>query len=501
MLISAAVLLGLLAPQETSPSGAARTWRQAHEHEIVREFTELLSMANHGRDEPNIRRNAEWIVDCLARRGIDVRLLEVAGAPPVVFGELHTPGATRTLVFYVHYDGQPVVPSEWITGDPFNPTLADAAFADGGSVIPFPEAGTAFDPQWRLYGRSTGDDKAPIIALMAGLDGLRAAGIALRANLKFFFEGEEELGSPHLAEILREHRELLAADAWIFCDGPVHQNRTQQVAFGARGVTGMELTVYGSRRELHSGHYGNWAPNPALMLAQLLASMKGPEGEVLVEGFYDDVVPLTALERAALDRAPDFGAALREELWLGRTEGRGASLDQLINRPSLNIRGLSSANVGATARNIIPSTATASIDIRLVKGMEHQTTTDRVLEHIRAQGYFITDREPGPELRFAHPRIVRVTDRGGYNAMRTPMDLPICQEIIAAIEQARGPVVRMPTLGGSLPLSVFEAVLQVPVIIVPIANHDNNQHGHNENIRLQNLWDGIETMAALMAMR
>jgi len=487
---------------QTSPAAvAAKSYRQAHEHEIIAEYIKLLSIPNVASDAPNIRRNAGLVVQMLERRGVKTQLLEVPEAPPVVFGEITKPGVTRTLVFYAHYDGQPVEPAKWVGDDPFNPTLRSAAIEAGGKDIPLPTKGEKFDPEWRLYARSTGDDKAPILAICAALDALQAGKLAINANIKFFFEGEEEAGSPHLEKIVEKYGELLKADAWLICDGPVDQTRQQQVYFGARGVTGFELTVYGPRRELHSGHYGNWAPNPALMLAKVLASMKDDDGRVLVKGFYEGVEPLSETEKRAFAEAPDNEALLKRELGLGWSEGAGKKLIELINLPSLNIRGMVSSSVGATARNVVPSTATASLDIRLVKGVDHKVAVDRVIEHIRAQGYHIVESDPDDATRLKYPKIAKIVRQGGYNASKTSMDLPISQAVVAAVASARGKVIKMPTLGGSVPLYIFTDTLKTPCIGIPIANHDNNQHSANENIRLQNLWDGIETMAALLTMK
>jgi acetylornithine deacetylase/succinyl-diaminopimelate desuccinylase-like protein len=501
ILIMLPLLLSSAAGQTATPSAATRLYRQEHEHEIFAEFEDLLAISNIASDDVNIRRNATLIARMLERRGAATRLLELEGAPPVVYGEINTPGATRTLIFYAHYDGQPVEPDKWAGGDPFKPVLRSAMLEAGGKDIPLPAKGDRFDPEWRLYGRSTADDKAPIIALVAALDALRAHDLAPTSNLKFFFEGEEEAGSPHLEQIVAAHRELLHGDVWIICDGPVHQNRQQQIYFGVRGVATLELTVYGPRRELHSGHYGNWAPNPAMMLAQLLATMKNDEGRVLIEGFYDGVVPLSETEKRELAAAPNNDAALRRELWLGRAEGGGKRLDELLTLPSFNIRGIASGSVGATARNVVPATATAALDLRLVKGVDHHRTINLVIAHIRRQGYHVVETEPDEATRLAHPKLIKVIRQGGYNAARTSMDLDISRRIIRAVESARGPSVKMPSLGGSVPLYVFTDILLTPAIGVPIANHDNNQHSANENIRLQNLWDGIETMAALLTMK
>lgn len=498
------LLLTATVSAQISPAAAAKSYRQTHEHVIIDEYIALLSLPNVASDAPNIRRNAALISQMLERRGVKTRLLElpeVPDAPPVVYGEIRTPGATRTLTFYAHYDGQPVEPAKWVGGDPFKPILRSASLEAGGKDIPLPGQDERFDPEWRLYARSTGDDKAPILAICAALDAIKANSLKLSANLKFFFEGEEEAGSPHLEQIAEKYRDLLATDAWLICDGPVDQTRRQQVFFGARGVTGFEITVYGPRRELHSGHYGNWAPNPALMLSKLLASMKDDDGRVLIKGYYDGIEPLSESERHAFAEAPDNDALLKRELGLGWSEGAGKKLIEMINLPSLNIRGFVSSSVGATARNVVPSTATASLDIRLVKGVDHKVAVERVIEHIRAQGYHVVESEPDDATRLKYPKVAKVTRQGGYNASKTSMDLPISKAVIAAVESARGQVVKMPTLGGSVPLYIFTDNLKTPCIGVPIANHDNNQHSANENMRLQNLWDGIETMAALLTMK
>ena len=414
----------------------------------------------------------------MQKRGVAAKLVTAEGANPVVFGEIRTPGARRTIVFYAHYDGQPLDPKEWKT-PPFTPTLVNG----------------------RLYARSAGDDKAPIIAMMAAVDAVRAAGVMLKSNIKFAFEGEEEAGSTNLAKILAANKALFSGDVWLVCDGPVHQTRRPLIYFGARDGVRLDLTVYGPNHELHSGHYGNWAPNPALLLARLLVSMKDDNGRVLVDHFYDDVAPLSEMEKRAIAAAPDIDADLRNEFELGATDGAPKKLVELITQPSLNIRGMASSRTGAAASNVIPSSATASIDIRLVKGMDPRRTLDRVVDHIRKLGFFVVDQQPTAVELTTHAKVVRV-ERGqiGLGAVRTPMDLPISQEVIRVVESVRGPAVKLPNMGGNLPLADIERSLGTRTIVIPIANHDDNQHSFDENLRLENLWDGIELMAALLTM-
>lgn len=459
---------------------------------MLNEFAELLRIPNVARNIGDMRRNAGFIEQMYAKRGITLTRLEVPGAPPALFGEWRVPGAQRTIILYAHYDGQPVVPNQWTNGGPFEPVLLNRA----GQKIPWPTSASQLDPEWRLQSRSASDDKAPVVAFLAAID----SGVKPRANLKFFFDGEEEAGSPHAREILEKYKDRLRADAMIFCDGPVHQSRRQLVSFGVRGTAGFELTVYGPERELHSGHYGNWSPNPALMLAHLLASMKDEDGRVRVAGFYDSAVPLNEAELRAVHEIPEVEEELKQELLLGGVEVPGKRLNELIAIPALNIQGITSSSTGNEARNVIPSRAVANIGIRLVKGMDPQETVGQCIEHIRKRGYFVVEREPTAAERRAHPRVARVSrTRNGVRAVRVPMDLPLAATVVRAIEKARGPVIRQPTGGGTLPIAPFEDVLGIPVIIVPIANHDNKQHSHDENIRLQNLWDGVVTLGAVMS--
>lgn len=466
-----------------TPKQAANQWRAAHEQQILQEFTDLLSIPNVATDKPNIQRNAEALVQALQRRHVEAKLLTAPGANPVVYGEIKTPGAKHTIVFYAHYDGQPVNPDDWEGKAPFTP------------------ATRTVNGEPRIYARSASDDKAAILAQLTALDALQAAHVPIRANLRFVWEGEEEAGSTNLGAVLSKYRDELGGDVWLICDGPVDQSGRQSVVFGARGIAHVAITLYGPNRELHSGHYGNWAPNPAMMLAQLLGSMEDATGHVLIPHYYDGIAPLSPLEKQAIADAPRNEEKLRQEFALGHTNGAGKPLVELLNEPTLNIDGMASARTGAKANNVVPSTATADIDMRLVKGLDWKQQQQRVVDYIQSQGYFVTDRAPDKPTLLDHPRVAFVfRDPVGYNAVRTPMDLPIAKDVIAAVEAARGPVVKLPTMGGSVPLEVIEQTLGTHTITVPIANYDNNQHSSNENIRLQNLWDGIETMAALEAM-
>ena len=495
--------------QKQAPIGAAqvaqevRDYRLDNEDRIVRELAEFVAIPNVASDAPNIQKNAEHLVEMLEARGIETHLLPITGRGPVVFGKLITPTATRTVIFYAHYDGQPVDPAAWTDGTPFEPVLRSDAIEAGGKRIPFPENSAkrpaVYKDDWRIYGRSASDDKSPIVALLAALDALRAKQIPLGVNLKVIFEGEEEAGSTNLAHTLELHKNLLGGDLLITADGPVHQSGRPLVFFGNRGDIGLDITVYGPVRALHSGHYGNWAPNPAMGLSRLLASMKDADGRVLIDGYYDDVTPLSELETKALGEMPVNDADLERELGIAKPEGSGKKLVELLQEPSLNIRGLQSAYVGEHAQNVVPDKAEASIDARLVKGEDPKNKFEQIVAFIKKQGYFVIDHEPTMEERRAHALIAKVIDQGGYRASRTAMDLPASKALVKVVQDATGgDTVIAPTLGGSVPMYIFEDLV-LPWIGVPIVNYDNHQHSSDENLRLGHLWRGMEVYAAILA--
>lgn len=487
------------APSGAAARAAARAWRQQHEGDILTEFAGLLAIPNLASDSVNIRRNADHLVRMLQARGFaNTRLLTVPGGPPAVYGEIMQPGATKTLVLYAHYDGQPVDASKWAT-PPWSPVLRTGEFERGGRIVPIPTGSGHADADMRIYGRSAGDDKGSIQTILSALDAMKAKQLPLSVNLKVFFEGEEEAGSEHLEQLLRTHAAQLSGDGWLFCDGPVHQSGLQQLSFGQRGSAGFELTLFGPTRALHSGHYGNWAPNPAMLIATLIASMRDDEGRIRIAGYYDDVTPVSDAEHRAVAALPQYDSTLRAALGLARTEADNALLAERIMMPAFNVRGIRVGGVRETGSNTIASEAYASFDLRLVPGQTPARVRTLVEAHIRAQGYFVTNDSVTVAMRLAHPKVARVEWGSGYPASRAPMDGAFGKAVISALRNGRrDPIVLNPTVGASGPAYLFEQVLKVPMISLPIANYDDNQHAANENLLLKNLWDGIETYAALL---
>jgi acetylornithine deacetylase/succinyl-diaminopimelate desuccinylase-like protein len=473
---------------------AVQQFVTAHQRQIVGEFTDLLAIPDVGTDRANIRRNAGHLVAMLGRHGLKAELLETAGNP-LVYAEKNVPGASRTLLFYIHYDGQPVDIPKWKQeGGPFHPVMRDGRLEDGGKPVPNFTALDKFPDEWRLYARSSSDDKAPIIALCAALDAL---GASLRSNIHVVLDGEEEMGSPSLTAAITRYRDKLRASMLLILDGPVHASGRPTLSFGARGIVTVDLTVFGPKMALHSGHYGNWIPNPGMRLAQLLASMKDDQGRTTIDGFYRDVPPLTAEQRKVLKSVPDDEPALLKLFGVARPDAVGESLQEAIQFPSLNVRGMRSGYVDEP-RTIIPADATAAIDIRLVKETPSDRMVARLKAHIEKQGYHVVSAEPDDATRLRYPKLARLRTSEAQEAFRTEPEAPESVEVTRALTAMWGAEpVRIRTMGGTVPIAPFIRELGLPAVGVPIVNFDNNQHGDNENIRIGNLWTGIVTLAAV----
>ena len=501
-LASLSIVLSLtLGPPPSSLHDSVERYVLAHQQAIVGELVNLLTIPNVAADRENIRKNAALLQQTLTRRGFEVKLLETSGNP-LVYGERRVPGATRTLLFYAHYDGQPVNPPDWKQPTPFTPILRDGRLEEGGHEVPGLGTLATFKPEWRIYGRSASDDKAPIVALCAALDALAAEKLAPTSNVRVILDGEEEAGSPSLVPAIAKYRDLLTADAMLILDGPLHPSERPTLVFGARGVLAFELTVFGPKVALHSGHYGNWVPNPAMRLAQLLATCKDANGRVLIAGFYDGLTPLSAEEQQMLDAVPDKPEDLRKLFGIAAPEDPTLSLQAALQRPTFNIRGLQSAFVGANARTILPDRATAAIDIRLVKETPSAAMIAKVRAHLEKQGYHVVDSDPDDATRAKYERIVKMAIApGSVNAYRTSASDPISIALSEALAKTFGePPVRIRTSGGTVPIAPFIDALGFPAISVPIVNFDNNQHGENENLRLGHLTRGIVTLAALLRL-
>ncbi len=491
-----AVANGALADARSLAALADRHYEK-NARAILSEFDSLLALPNHAGKREDMERNLLALERMLAKRGLKTRRLEAPGAVPSLYGELPRDPKKPTVLWYAHYDGQPIGSSGWNTS-PFEPVLdrkgERAKLADALATLP-----AALDDTWRIYARSASDDKAAIIAMLAALDALASNRTPLAVNLKVFLEGEEEIGSPNLPAIVRTHADLLAADLLLFADGPRHQSGRPQVVLGVRGTQGVEVTLFGPVRALHSGHYGNWAPNPAERLSEVLASIRAPDGTVKIAGFYDafdkdlsgrGVIPNAELEKNLLG-----------ELHLSTRESATQSLAGAVTWPAINVVGLRSGDTGANARNAIPIDATASLDFRLVPNQTPAIVRTQLEAHLRSLGYRIVATREEAEAATDRDRVALVNwGRAGYSGARVRDDAPAVLALIDLMRSLHGEQLFVaPILGGSLPLSICaENSTLGAVVVLPIANYDNNQHAPNENVTLGSLRYGVSTFAVAL---
>jgi acetylornithine deacetylase/succinyl-diaminopimelate desuccinylase-like protein len=461
---------------------------------LYREFLALPNDANHPEE---ILKLVAWLEPQFARRGFATRRLATGGSP-VLFGARTVPHPRGTVLVYLQADGQPVDASRWDQPDPYEAVLKVRDAGDRWHAIDWPQHPDGLDSDARVFARSASDSKGPMTQFFAALDALDAAQIALGYDLKVIVDTEEELGSPHLSAAVLAHRDLLAADFLLVFDGPPHASNAPTVTLGARGITTMTLTTYGPKVPQHSGHYGNFLPNPAFDLARILASLKTPDGRVAIEGFYDGVT-LTDDVRELLVRVPDDERRILADRGVAKPESVAGSLQEALQYPSLNIRGLSSAWVGKEARTIIPATAVAELDIRTVVESDPGHLVELVREHIRSLGFHVLDRAPTDQERLTRAPLVTMTYEISYGAFRSSIDSPAGLMARAGMRKLHGhePIL-IRTMGGSVPIAPFVNALDIPAALVPTVNVDNNQHSPNENLRVGNFFDGIEILIAVL---
>ena len=499
MRLGGKILAGLLclaaAPVSAEPGFVTRihSYTQAHRADILAEYLKLLSLPNIHGDAPALQRNAALLQEMMKKRGLDTALWQTSGGVPVVFGEKSVRGASRTVLFYIHYDGQPVDPKRWHQPDPFVPVVRTASIEARGKIVTDLSAPS---DDWRIYARASADDKAPIEALLCALDAL---GRAPKVNVKIILHGEEEGRGPGLEEVIAKYPDRLKSDLLVILDGPQHASGQPTIFYGARGGTGLDLSVYTAKQGMHSGNYGNWMPDANVRMAQLISAMVSPSGKVVIPGFYDDVPPFPPQVRAMMDKVPDRSAKIQQDFGVGSLDGAASSLQEGLNLPTFSIHQMKGGEVGG----VIAARADAQIAMRLVVENDPKVMVERVTQFIRAQGYFITDREPDVATLAGHARIARIVPRlsegGGSGAWRTD---PANPQAVFATEALRAvwgdSLVRIRTLGGGVPASPFIEAYHVPTVGVSLANYDDNQHSDDENVRLGNIFSGMVTLAALM---
>lgn len=477
---------------------ATENWRSQNGLTILNDFRSLLSLPNIASNQQDMQKNADWIEAYLAKRDFKTQRLNAGGAP-YIYAELINPQAKKTVLIYAHFDGQPIDASKWLT-PAWQPTVRDNTVEAGGKDVAWPTQSAQINKEWRLFARSAGDDKAPVIALMAALDALHAAGIKPSVNIKLILDGEEEAGSPTLEKILQQHAGLLTTDLMLFCDGPMHQSGQRQLVFGVRGTHELNLTTYGPSRPLHSGHYGNWAPNAAEQMANVLASLHDANGRIAVKDFYADARAMTQEEKSAIQAMPSVEQQLQTELSINQPRMSATRLEEAIMQPSIVITGIQVGSTGDQARNVLVPQAQATINFRLVANQTPQRVQSLIDGHFKSLGYWVINQPATPEILSAHAKVLTLAwSESAYPAFRASLTNPMAIKLSATLATIDNqPPLMTPAMGGSLPIYLFESAIKAPIIILPIANHDNNQHGPNENLKIHNLWQAIDTYAAVI---
>lgn len=463
----------------------------------IAELQDFIAIPNDALNADDIDDNIFWLKKKFNARGFNTMELETENLP-LFFAALPMEESKPTVLIYMHFDGQSVDPSKWNQANPYT-TVLKKSTENGFETLPFETLNDSINYNWRLFGRSTSDDKGPIVMLLNAIDLLKEEGKVLPFNIKVILDGEEEKSSKPLPKAVREYRELLEADFLLIADGPVHISGKPTVVYGCRGITTLSLSTYGPIKPQHSGHYGNYAPNPGFQLAQLLASMKDTEGRVTIKGYYDGIT-IDETAQKVLKSVPDSNEAIAEKLQFRTAEKVGAFYQEALQYPSLNIRGLGSGWVGKEARTIVPATATAELDLRLVPESDGNRLKKLVKTHIKQQGYYVLDHIPTKEERIAHNKIVTVLEGSVTDAFRTNLDNSYGKFLVNTMQQAfNEDVVQIRIMGGTVPIAPFINELQIPAFIVPMVNPDNNQHSPNENLKIGQLHYGIKSFYSMLS--
>lgn len=472
-----------------------RDFRVGNNEKILTELIEFIKIPNNVFKPKQIQENAAVLKKMMERRGIATELWTTPQGRPLVYGELTSSRANKTVLIYGHYDGVPAEEPEWHSS-PYDPVLRkDITAVDRAFTLE--EALPIMDDSWRLFGRSSADSKNAILSILTALDFLASQGKEPSINLKFLFDGEEEVESPGLAECIKRNREKLACNLVISASGETHQSGLPTVELGVRGMLMFDIKVHTMASDLHSGHFGNFAPNAILQLAQLLNMLKGKDGFVSIPGFYEDVISLSELELEAIEKIPAIEDEIRRKYGIKASEIQGNSLQHLINLPTFNIRGIEGGFTGASARNIIPASANAEVDIRLVKGMQPEQIFNKIKKYIQEMNWMVTEKEPSKEELLNYGPIVQLNMKAGFPATKTDMASKEAEFVINALKSVCGEEIAvLPTEGGSLPLYLFEQNEQ-PVIGLPTSNYDCRQHTYDENLQLKYFFRAIEIFVSL----
>lgn len=492
LFIPSTICVGQVLSQKEISAEAHRSLPKA-----ISEFREFLSLENDGHYTEQINKNLVWCLEAMKKRKFTTKVL-VSDNVPHVFAERIYNKKFQTILVYMQIDGQPVDASEWDQPNPFEAILKRKESENWKPV----EWDSPFDPESRIFARSASDSKGPAIAFLSALDILEAKGIKPTFNLKIIMDFQEEMGSPTLPQLVANNKDLFNAKLVLIMDGTRHVSNLPTLNFGARGIATITLKVFGASGELHSGQYGNYAPNPVFKLAKLIAGMKDESGKVVIPGFYEGI-QLTDKEKELINDMPGDEEDLKRRLGIATPDQVGNTYEESLQYPSLNVRGLQAASVGDAVRTIIPAYALAEIDMRLVPETPGERQVALVKKYIESNGYHFVDSVPSYEERKLYNNLISFDYRIGSKPFRT--DLNSQEGVWLGLAMDRtfglGNYVKQRTTGGSQPIEPFITTLGVPAISIRIPNPDNNIHAANENLRMGNFVEGIQMCLGILTQK
>lgn len=462
----------------------------------VADFRSFLQIPNDGHYPEQIDANRDWITQAFESRGFKTQLIKTPGAPHV-YAEKQFVKKGKTVLFYLQIDGQPVDPSAWDQESPFKAALKEEKNGQW-QEIDWSNFNESFNPDWRIYARSASDSKGPALCFLTALSILEKHKVKPNFNIKVIMDLQEELSSPQLAWVVQNNQELLKSDMVLIMDGTRHVSNLPTLCFGARGIATATIKVYGPRNALHSGQYGNYVPNPVFAMSKLLAGLKDDEGRVTLPGFYEGI-HLSEADKKALNSIPEDETEINSTLGIAKPEGIGATYQEAMQYPSLNVRGIRAAWVGKEVRTIIPEEAIAEIDMRLVVETPGERQIRLLKKYIEDEGFHLVEGEPTDSERAKYPKLASMAYKLGSEPFRTNLNTELGEWLSRAHQKMFGDqFVKMITTGGSQPIAPFIKTLNIPAVSVRIPNPDNSIHSPNENIRVGNFFEGIETMVGVL---
>ena len=469
--------------------------------ESIESFREFLSIKNDANYKNEMKPLIEWGINNFQKYGFEVERLETPELPLLLASKVISEDL-NTLLIYLQFDGQPVDNSKWDQEDPYKAVLKERINNEYKITDWSRLDNITFDDlkkeDLRIFARSASDAKGPVMMIINALEIMKRNNIELEYNLKVIMDFEEEISSPNLADAVKKYSSKLKSDALLIFDGPKHPSDLPTLTFGARGISDITLITYGPIVPQHSGHFGNYAPNPVFRMSEILSSMKDPNGRVVIPGFYDGI-ELDEKTLKILAEVPDDEGKMMNDMQFKKPDNVGKNYQESIQYPSINVRGIESGWVREEVRTIVPSECIAEIDVRLVLESDPIRLHNLIKSHIEELGYYVIDRRPTKDERLKHNKIVTFVSSFDYDAFRTDIESEIGKWLIKSLKKTFGiEPVKKRTSGGSVPISPFVNTLGIPAVTVPTVNQDNNQHSPNENIKIENYVTGIETYLGIL---